>query len=153
MALRICSGAFRTSPVQSLYVNCNQLPLDLRRRKLSLAYYFKILSVPSHPLQNVYISISMKRLYDARPFMDRMKLLVSDFDLPNVNIQQRNLFLFQPWNTPRFHYINPFANYSKSTVAPVVFQRVFASHRGQYRVIRPSTLMVRNVQITLAMEL
>ncbi|GFT76673.1 RNase H domain-containing protein [Trichonephila clavipes] len=76
MALRICSGAFRTSPVQSLYVNCHQPPLDLRRRKLSLAFYFKILSVPSHPLQNVYMSTSMKRLYDARPsnfrpFMDR----------------------------------------------------------------------------------
>ncbi|GFT08775.1 RNase H domain-containing protein [Trichonephila clavipes] len=138
MALRICSGAFRTSPVQSPYVNCNELPLDLRRRKLSLAYYFKILSVPSHPLQNVYMSTSMKRLYDARPsnirqFMDRMKLLVSELDLPNVNIQQRNLFLFQPWNTPRFHYINPFANYSKSIVTPVIFQRVFAyHHRSQY---------------------
>ncbi|GFV06939.1 RNase H domain-containing protein [Trichonephila clavipes] len=32
MALRICSGAFRTSPVQSLYVTCNQLPLDLQRK-------------------------------------------------------------------------------------------------------------------------
>ncbi|GFT58156.1 RNase H domain-containing protein [Trichonephila clavipes] len=137
MALRICSGAFRTSPVQSLYVYCHQLPLDLRRRKLSLAFYFKILSVPSHPLQNVYMSTSMKRLYDARPsnirpFMDRMKLYISELDLPNVRIQQRNLFLFQPWNTPRFHYINPFATYSKSTVAPVVFQRVFAYHRSQY---------------------
>ncbi|GFV01098.1 putative RNA-directed DNA polymerase from transposon X-element [Trichonephila clavipes] len=137
MALRICSGAFRTSPVQSLYVNCHQLPLDLRRRKLSLAYYFKILSVPSHPLQNVYMSTSMKRLYDARPsnirpFMDRMKLHLSELDLPNVHVQQRNLFLFQSWNTPRFHSINPFATYSKSTVAPVVFQRVFAYHRSQY---------------------
>ncbi|GFX09407.1 RNase H domain-containing protein [Trichonephila clavipes] len=79
----------------------------------------------------------MKRLYDARPsnirpFMDRMKLHISELDLPNVRIQQRNLFLFQPWNTPRFHYINPFASYSKSTVAPVVFQRVFAYHRSQY---------------------
>ncbi|GFV94243.1 probable RNA-directed DNA polymerase from transposon X-element [Trichonephila clavipes] len=137
MALRICSGAFRTSPVQSLYVNCHQLPLDLRRRKLSLAFYFTILSVPSHPLQNVYMSTSMKRLYDARPsnirpFMDRMKLHISELDLPNVHIQQRNLFLFQPWNTPRFHYINPFATYSKSTVAPVVFQRAFTYHRSQY---------------------
>ncbi|GFT48529.1 RNase H domain-containing protein [Trichonephila clavipes] len=79
----------------------------------------------------------MKRLYDARPsnirpFMDRMKLHISELDLPNVHIQQRNLFLFQPWNTPRFPYINPFATYSKSTVAPVVFQRVFAYHRSQY---------------------
>ncbi|GFU28305.1 RNase H domain-containing protein [Trichonephila clavipes] len=40
MALRICSGAFRTSPVQSLYVICHQLPLDLRRRKLSIAFLF-----------------------------------------------------------------------------------------------------------------
>ncbi|GFW57091.1 RNase H domain-containing protein [Trichonephila clavipes] len=64
--------------------------------------------------------------------MDRMKLHISELDLPNVSIQQRNLFLFQPWNTPRFLYVNPFATYSKSTVAPVVFQRVFAYHRSQY---------------------
>ncbi|GFW62610.1 putative RNA-directed DNA polymerase from transposon X-element [Trichonephila clavipes] len=67
MALRICSGAFRTSAVQSFYVIRHQLPLDFRRRKLSLAFYFKILSVPSYPLQNVYMSTSMKRLCDARP--------------------------------------------------------------------------------------
>ncbi|GFY10547.1 RNase H domain-containing protein [Trichonephila clavipes] len=140
-ALRI-SGAFHTSPVQSLYVHCNQLLLDIRRRKLCLAYYFKILSVPSHPLQNVYMSSSMKRLFDARPsnirlFMDRMKLLVSELNLPNVNIQQGNVLQLQPWNTPRFHYINPFASYSKSTVAPVVFQRVFAYHHSQYRNFSP----------------
>ncbi|GFV53293.1 RNase H domain-containing protein [Trichonephila clavipes] len=110
MALRICSGAFRTSPVQILNVNCNQVPLDLRRRTLSLAYYFKIFFVPSHPLQNVYMFASIKRLYDARPsnirpFMDKMKLLVSELDPPN----------------------------SKFTVAPVVSQRVFAYHRSQYR--------------------
>ncbi|GFV81156.1 RNase H domain-containing protein [Trichonephila clavipes] len=79
----------------------------------------------------------MKRLYDARqhniqPFMDRMKRLITELDLPNLEIQQRNLLPFQPWKTPRFPYINPFANYSKLTVAPVVFQRVFAYHRSQY---------------------
>ncbi|GFW25072.1 RNase H domain-containing protein [Trichonephila clavipes] len=79
----------------------------------------------------------MKRLYDARPsiiwpFMDRMKLLASELDLPIVYIPQRNLSLFQLWNTPRFHYIKPFASYSKSTVTPVIFQRVFAYHRSPY---------------------
>ncbi|GFT93735.1 RNase H domain-containing protein [Trichonephila clavipes] len=65
-------------------------------------------------------------------FMDRMKLHISELDLPNVRIQQRNLFPIPNRNTPRFHYINPFTTYSKSTVAPVVFQRVFAYHRSQY---------------------
>ena len=31
MGLRICSGAFRTSPVESIYIDTNELPLDLRR--------------------------------------------------------------------------------------------------------------------------
>ena len=30
----ICLGAFRTSPVDSLYVVANELPIDLRRLKL-----------------------------------------------------------------------------------------------------------------------
>ncbi|GBN45393.1 hypothetical protein AVEN_185227-1 [Araneus ventricosus] len=49
-ALRICSGAFRTSPVESLYVICHQLPLHLRRQKISALYIFRAQSVPKHPI-------------------------------------------------------------------------------------------------------
>ncbi|GFU96921.1 hypothetical protein TNCV_3882241 [Trichonephila clavipes] len=76
----------------------------------------------------------MKRLYDARPsnirpFMDRMKLHISELDLPNVRIQQKEPFPIPTLNTPRFHYINPFAFFlhSKSTVALYRFY-----HRSQY---------------------
>ena len=34
--LRLCLGAFRTSPVQSLYVDANEPLLDMRRTRLSL---------------------------------------------------------------------------------------------------------------------
>ncbi|GFX82746.1 RNase H domain-containing protein [Trichonephila clavipes] len=79
----------------------------------------------------------MKKLYDARPFMDRMKLLVSELGLPNVDIQQRNILQFQPWNTRRSHYTNSFASYSKTTVTPIVFQCIFAYHCSQYRSCLP----------------
>ncbi|GFX63664.1 putative RNA-directed DNA polymerase from transposon BS [Trichonephila clavipes] len=49
-ALRICSGAFRTSPVSSLYVVCHQPLLELKRRQLSANYFIPALPVPSHPL-------------------------------------------------------------------------------------------------------
>ncbi|GBN04963.1 putative RNA-directed DNA polymerase from transposon X-element [Araneus ventricosus] len=49
-ALRICSGAFRTSPVESLYVICHQLPLQLRRQKISALYFFRAQSVPRRPI-------------------------------------------------------------------------------------------------------
>ena len=37
--LRLCLGAFRTSPVQSLYVEANESPLDMRRTRLFLQYW------------------------------------------------------------------------------------------------------------------
>ncbi|GFU89518.1 RNase H domain-containing protein [Trichonephila clavipes] len=79
----------------------------------------------------------MKRIYDTRlhnirPFMERTKLLLSELDLPDVDIHQRNILQFQPWNTQRFHYNKPFTTYSKSAVAPVAFQRIFAYHRSRY---------------------
>ena len=42
MGLSICFGAFQTSPVESLYVDTHQLPLDLRREELSLRYLMRI---------------------------------------------------------------------------------------------------------------
>ncbi|GFU66917.1 RNase H domain-containing protein [Trichonephila clavipes] len=79
----------------------------------------------------------MKRIYDARshnirPFMERTNLLFCYLDLPDVDIHQRNIFQFQPWNTPLFHYINPFSTYSKFAIATVDFQLIFAYHRSRY---------------------
>ncbi|GFW43627.1 putative RNA-directed DNA polymerase from transposon BS [Trichonephila clavipes] len=96
-----------------------------------------ILSVRSHPLRSGNLAISMRRIYDARshnirPFIERTKLLLSELDLPDLDIHQRNFLQFQPWNTPCFRYINPYATYSKSAIAPVAFLRIFAYHRSRY---------------------
>ena len=48
-ALRICLGAFRTSPVESLYVEANEPPLELRRKKLEMNYFLKIKTLPENP--------------------------------------------------------------------------------------------------------
>ena len=47
--LRLALGAFRTSPVESLYVEAGELPLEERRIKLSLQYITKLKSTPSNP--------------------------------------------------------------------------------------------------------
>ena len=47
--LRLCLGAFRTSPVQSLYVEANEPPLDMRRTCLSLQYGVKLMSNEVNP--------------------------------------------------------------------------------------------------------
>ena len=47
--LRLCLGEFRTSPVESLYVDAHEPSLGARRAKLSLQYATKIKSLPNHP--------------------------------------------------------------------------------------------------------
>ena len=48
-ALRLCLGAFRTSPIPSLQVETNEPPLTLRREKLALQYIVKLKSNPDNP--------------------------------------------------------------------------------------------------------
>ena len=47
--LRLCSGAFRTSPIESLQVETGEPSLETRRLKLSLQYYMKMKANPENP--------------------------------------------------------------------------------------------------------
>ncbi|GFW57281.1 putative RNA-directed DNA polymerase from transposon X-element [Trichonephila clavipes] len=137
-ALRICSlslsGAFRTSPVTSLYVVCHQLPLELRRRQLSANYFIRTMSVPSHPLKPFTLAIGLNRLYEARsfhikPFSERAKAVLNDAHLNNINIQENNILAFPPWDIQIFNYHNPFSGYDKAGTAAVIYQQLFSFHR------------------------
>ncbi|XP_055953302.1 uncharacterized protein LOC129989022 [Argiope bruennichi] len=135
-ALRICSGAFRTSPIESLYNICYQLPLYLRRKKIAALYYFRTQSLPKHPISELTLPVGLGRIYDVRsscipPFSVRLKKLLQDSDF-NLTIMSTNVFCFAPWDNPEFSFLNPFSGYDKSTTASVVFQQIFLYHRCEY---------------------
>ena len=65
--LRLCLGAFRTSPVESLYVEAHEPSLGARRAKLSLQYATKIKFLPKHPTYDVVFDNKYVKLFDARP--------------------------------------------------------------------------------------
>ena len=48
-AIRIATGAFRTTPTASLLVEAHEPPLALRRELLGLRYALKLRQFPSHP--------------------------------------------------------------------------------------------------------
>ena len=47
--LRLAFGAFRTSPIESLYVEAKEPSLSIRRKQLSLHYATRILSNSTNP--------------------------------------------------------------------------------------------------------
>ena len=52
--LRLSLGAFRSSPVESLYVEAHEPPLEIRRDKLALQYVLKLEAYPENPAYDVF---------------------------------------------------------------------------------------------------
>ena len=61
--LRLCSGAFRTSPIESLQVETGEPSLETRRLKLSLQYYMKMKANPENPAYSCVVNPEYKRLF------------------------------------------------------------------------------------------
>jgi ribonuclease HI len=136
-ALRICSGAFRTSPIDSLYVDNYEPPLHIRRDILSLQYYFRILSIMNHPLKNHNFSSYLNRLFHARPlsippFHHRIENILNTFNLDKVDILTTKNF-YPPWAGPKFTFLNPFKSYDKGSTAPIIYQQIFSNHRHDFK--------------------
>ena len=64
--IRLCLGAFRTSPVQSLYVEANEPPLDMRRTRLSLQYGVKLMSNEVNPAYSAVFQSDIVATYEAK---------------------------------------------------------------------------------------
>ncbi|PVD27480.1 hypothetical protein C0Q70_12641 [Pomacea canaliculata] len=64
--LRICLGAFRTTPVQSLYAEAGEPPLSLRRLKLMLSYACRLKSHPGNPAYRAVFRPQRAALYAIR---------------------------------------------------------------------------------------
>ena len=91
--LRLCLGAFRTSPVESLYVDAHEPCLGARRAMLSLQYASKIKSLPKYPAHNAVFHNKYIKLFDTwrsaiRTFGLRIKLPTLSF------VSFGNTFLF-----------------------------------------------------------
>ena len=64
-ALRLCLGAFKSSPVESLYVEANELPLHERRLEQLMRYGLRIKGNPQNPAYNSVFNLDLKNKYNA----------------------------------------------------------------------------------------
>ena len=61
--LRLSLGAFRSSPVESLYVEAHEPPLEIRREKLALQYILKLKANLGNPAYDVVFIPKYQILY------------------------------------------------------------------------------------------
>ena len=102
MGLRLCTGAFRTSPIESIYIDSNELPLDLRREELGLRYLMRIKSSPKHPSFKILGECNSQKfgVRSSKPFQIRMLEDLEDNTIQTQNIQSVDYPVVPPWLIP-----------------------------------------------------
>ena len=134
MALRICSGAFRTSPIESIYIDTHQLPLDLRREELGLRYAARLESTPENPCRrilNKVDSINFKEY--SKPFQVRLgfKERMREMNMPDQKFWPVQYSKYPPWKVPKVECC--LTNISKKTSSPQEIKAKFLEHDREHR--------------------
>ena len=90
-ALRIASGVFKTTPTNSLYVLCNEMPPDIRRNYVSLVHYYTIRSQVSNPAFQQVLPIRFRLLFRNKRitplFPLRIQILIEKLNVGKIFIK------------------------------------------------------------------
>ena len=135
--IRLSLGAFRTSPVESLYVEANEESLYRRRERLPLQYAIKLSSTPNNPTFDTVFRPKYSEIFAIRPnaiptFGLRIKDLIDEANINIETIRQATM----P-ESPSWHLESPLIIYGLKTVKkvdtnPLVFQGLFNDVQDKY---------------------
>ena len=136
--LRLALGAFRTSPVESLYAESNEPSLYTRREKLSLQYTTKLAANPKNPAHNCVFNPKYERFYNntpsaIKPLGLRILPLLEQANISIKNVQPVSLPSKEPWtqNPPRV--ILDLQKNKKSEVDSHIFKTEFLEIKSAYK--------------------
>ena len=112
-ALRLCLGAFRTSPVTSLHVEANEMPLDLRRRKLAAQYCLKVSADISNPALGCIFNKRFTTFFHRYPSQIRPLGFRVSSDLRAVHFAQKDILPVITPSHPPWLYSKPVLDLSQ----------------------------------------
>lgn len=126
-ALRLCTGAFRTSPIDSLYIVAHEPPLSLRRSYLGISYAAKIAILPDNPAHNPTFSPRFTQLFSKRktvmpPFGIRLQKDLAGFPVIPTDVARLPPPM-PPWEQLRVCCNLTLTSLPKCSTPPIVYQQ------------------------------
>ena len=130
--LRLCLGAFRTTPLHSLYAEAGEPSLTLRRLKLSLNYYLKLSSEPLNPAYDIVMNPPCQEKFQENqscipPLGIRILPHLEDADINTDVISDDSKFPDSPpWmiKTPDVKF--DLCSYKKESTNSLIYKSLFA---------------------------
>ena len=138
-ALRLCLGAFRTTPVENLYVEAGELPLHLRQEKLTLDYAIRIAGDQSNPITTlIRTPVPNVQNYEKKDNYIRPLRMRVQAALQNAGIQLDNIAGIVPPKLPPWTIHEPEINMSLTSMKKAVtsstnYQAAFLELMDKYR--------------------
>lgn len=135
--LRIATGAFRTSPLTSIYCEAGFLPPEIRRLKLSLTYAVSVWGKPQHFIHNVIFDEENSEQYRAqrtktRPLRIRMQEVLEDESIQLLPVKSCTFPSIAPWVAPNATVQTELSYTSKSELPPYVLKKRFLEIEQKY---------------------
>ena len=135
--LRLALGAFKTSPVNSLYVEANEPSLNLRRKKLSLQYYLKLKANRENPTYKAVFEPLYKDEFIQKdriipPFSLRCEADMNCIDIDLEDVANHKISEVPLWTckSPTYNYY--LASDKKATTDPMIFKNKFLEIKEKY---------------------
>ena len=135
-ALRLATGAFRTTPVVSLQAESGMMSLQYQRHYKTLNYLTKIRSIPDHPLSYILENNNNEEPQNTKivTISDQYLQLTRLYNIPTVQIMQIPIHISPPWHI--FKFINTCTElYSikKNSMNPATLRNIFQEHLNLHR--------------------
>jgi len=103
-ALRIATGAFKSTPTDTLYILANEMPPDIRREYLSLRYYYKTRSSLDNPAYNHIVALGLRTLFVNKriplPFSMRVQNAIEQYGLRKQLVKPKFSYTLLGIDTP-----------------------------------------------------
>ena len=137
--LRLALGAFRTSPVQSLYVEANEPPLRVRREKLSLQYAAKLAANQENPAHATFFTHDdiSNRLFEnkpnaIKPIRMSLKESLEQTSISPNKIKESGVIELPPWTIESPAVLYDLTHYKKSDTNSISFKSHFNELKSKY---------------------
>ena len=136
--LRLALGAFRTSPVESLYAESNEPSLYIRREKLFLQYVTKLAANPRNSAYDCVFNPKYERFYNNKPTAIkplglRIQPLLEEANINIKNVQHFSFPSKEPWTLNPPKIILDLHKNKKTEVESHIFKNEFLEIKSDYK--------------------
>ena len=137
-AIRTAVGAFRSSPLLSLYAESGVKPLSTYREVKMLNTYLRILANPTHPLHETAAEYEEMEEEDewepsSKGYLERVKILRRTVDIPTGDLLREVESPNPQWNIAGVNRCSDLFEIKKKDLQPVTFRRLFQQHSQIHR--------------------